>query len=226
VCRRCFYIIPGNSAVPPDLLDRYFFALNEEQRVAVTRKFYSDREPDALVKIAANNVLDFFDWAHESRNKILHSERYPTGFGGDPEIFYLTKRASKRDASSRYMALDLPTLRSTADFMRTGIVRSAEINIHVRYRNSDLSKLHQSMHVYARSNDFPALTVPRRLEMTEMPIESAASQQRQRRRSRQGAGERDLYRILRNYHYKSFLKRTDRPIYPLTRVRSSFFNLY
>jgi hypothetical protein len=71
---------PANSAVPFDLLDRYFFALSEDQRVAVTRKFYSDREPDALVKTAANNVLDFFDWAHDSRNKILHSERYPMGF--------------------------------------------------------------------------------------------------------------------------------------------------
>jgi hypothetical protein len=160
---------PANGAVPADLLDRYFFALNEEQRVAVTRKFYSDSEPDVLVKTATNNVLDFFNWAHESRNKILHSERYPTGFGGDPEIFYLTKRASKRDASSPYLALDLPTLRSTPNAMRTGIVRSAEINIHVRYRNSDLSKLHQSMHVYAQSNDFPALTIPQSLEMTEMP---------------------------------------------------------
>jgi hypothetical protein len=158
---------PANNAVPLDLLNRYFYALSEDQRIAVTRKFYSDREPDVLVKAAASNVLHFFTWPHDTRNKILHSERYPTGFGADPEIFYLTKRAGKRDASSRYMALDLPTLRSTAESMRTGIVRSAEI--HVRYRNSDLSKLHQSMHVYARSNDFPALTVPQRLEMTEMP---------------------------------------------------------
>jgi hypothetical protein len=38
---------PANVAVPFDLLERYFFALSEEQRVAVTRKFYSDREPEA-----------------------------------------------------------------------------------------------------------------------------------------------------------------------------------
>jgi hypothetical protein len=160
---------PANNAVPFDLLDRYFFALSEDHRISVTRKFYSDRESDPLVKAAANNVLDFFDWAHDSRNKILHSERYPMGFGADPELFYLIKRASKRDASSRYMALDLPTLRSIADSMRTGIVRSAEINIHVRYRNTDISKLHQSMHVYAKSNDFPALKVPERVEMTDIP---------------------------------------------------------
>jgi hypothetical protein len=146
-----------------------FFALSEDQRVAVTRKFYSDREPDALVKAAAKNVLDFFDWAHDSRNKILHSERYPMGFGADPEMFYLIKRASKRDASSRYMALDLVTLRSTAEHMRRGIVLSAEINIHVRYRDSAPSKIHPSLRVYAKSNDFPVLAVPPRLEMTEKP---------------------------------------------------------
>jgi len=160
---------PAHSAVPIDLLIRYFLALSEEQRVSATRKFYSDSEPDALIKAAAHNVLDFFDWAHDSRNKILHSERYPMGLGSDPDIFYLTKRASKRDPSSRYMALDLPTLRSTAEHMRAGIVRSAEINIHVRYRNSDLSKIDQSLWVYAKSNDFPALVLPPRLEMTEKP---------------------------------------------------------
>jgi hypothetical protein len=32
---------------------------------------------------AVGKVLDFFDWAHGSRNKILHSERYPPGLGAD-----------------------------------------------------------------------------------------------------------------------------------------------
>jgi hypothetical protein len=87
----------------------------------------------------------------------------------DPENFYLIKRASKRDASSRDMALDLLTLRSTAEHMRRGIVRSAEINIRVRYRDSNLSKIDQSLWVYAKSNDFPELEVPPYLEMTEKP---------------------------------------------------------
>jgi hypothetical protein len=161
---------PANSEMPLDLRERNFLALSEGQRVAVTRKFYSDHERDVLVKEAARNVLDFFDWAHDSRNKVLHSECYPASFGGVPGVFYLIKRASKRDPSSRYMALDLPTLRSTAEYMRIGIVRSAEINIHVRYRDSDLSEIDQSIRVYATSSDFPALAVPPRLEMTERPI--------------------------------------------------------
>ncbi len=160
---------PANNSVPLDLIRRYFFALSEDQRIVTTRKFYTEHEADQAVRVAASNVLDFFDWAHDTRNKILHSERYPPGFGADPNMFYLTKRASKRDHSSRYMKLDLATLRSTAEHMRAGIVRSAEINIHVRYRNTDLTKVHQSIWVYAKSNNFPALTIPPRLELTEQP---------------------------------------------------------
>jgi hypothetical protein len=160
---------PANNTVPVDLINRYFFALSEDQRISTTRKFYAEHESDAAVEVALNNVLDFFDWAHDTRNKILHSERYPPGFGADPDILYLTKRASKRDHSSRYMKLDLPTLRATAEQMRAGIVRSAEINIHVRYRNADLSKIDQSIRIYAQSSNFPALTVPPRIELTEQP---------------------------------------------------------
>jgi hypothetical protein len=158
-----------DKAVPFDARERDFLALSEGKRVAATRKFYSDSEQDESVRAAATNVLDFFDWAHDSRNKILHSERYPMGFGADPEIFYLIKRANKHDPSSIYMALDLATLRSIAESIREGIVRSAEINIHVRYRNSDRSNLDQSLWVYATSNEFPPLMVPPRLITTEKP---------------------------------------------------------
>jgi len=160
---------PANSSVPLDLIHRYLFALAEDQRIITTRKFYAEHEPDEAVKAAVNNVLDFFDWAHDGRNKILHSERYPPGFGADRNMFYLTKRASKRDHSSKYMKLDLAALRKTAEHMRAGIVRSAEINIHVQYRNADLSKIHQSLWVYAKSNDFPTLGIPPRLELTDLP---------------------------------------------------------
>jgi hypothetical protein len=160
---------PANNSVPIDLIHRYFFALSEDQRISTTRKFYAERESDDAVRAAVNNVLDFFNWAHDSRNKILHAERYPPGFGADPNMFYLIKRASKRDHSSRYMKLDLPTLRATAEQMRAGIVRSAEINIHIRYRSADLSRVEQSLWVYAKSNNFPALTIPPHLELTERP---------------------------------------------------------
>jgi hypothetical protein len=160
---------PANNSVPLDLIQRYFFALSEDQRVHTTRKFYADSEPDDAVKLAVNNVLDFFNWAHDSRNKILHAERYPPGLGADPNMFYLIKRASKRDHSSKYMKLDLSTLRLTAERMRSGIVRSAEINIHIRYRNTDLSKIDQSIWAYAESNDFPALMIPVPLVLTDRP---------------------------------------------------------
>jgi hypothetical protein len=158
-----------DTAVPFDVRAHDFLALSEGKRIATTRKFYSDHERDESVRVAAGNLLDFFDWAHDSRNKILHSERYPMGFGANPEMFYLTKRANKRDPSSIYMALDLATLRSTAESMREGIVRSAEICIHVRYRDSDLSKIDQSIRIYATSNEFLPLIMPAPLETTEKP---------------------------------------------------------
>jgi hypothetical protein len=158
-----------DHAIPYDALARDLFALSEGKRITAIRRFYSASEPDQSVRSAASNVLDFFDLAHDSRNKILHAERYPMGFGANPEIFYLTKRANKSDPSSIYMALDLTTLRSIAESMREGIVRSAELNIHVRYRNADLSKLHKSLWVYATSNEFPTLAVPPSLKTTELP---------------------------------------------------------
>ena len=158
-----------DRAVPYDVHKSDFFALSEGKRIAATRKFYAERERDDSVKNAASNVFDFFDWAHDSRNKILHSERYPMGFEADPDIFYLIKRANRRDPSSIYMALDLATLRSTAESMREAIVRSAEVNIHARYRDSELSNLDKSMWIYAKSNEFPPLLVPSPLETTEKP---------------------------------------------------------
>ena len=59
---------PANSEMPFDLRERNYFALSEGQRVAAIRNFYSNHERDVSVKEAARNVLNFFDWAHDSRN--------------------------------------------------------------------------------------------------------------------------------------------------------------
>jgi hypothetical protein len=161
---------PIHSEMHFDLIERYYFSLNEEQRIKVTRSHYKDHETDDVVKAAATHVLNFFNWAHDARNKILHSEKYPPSFGGDPNIFYLTKRAGKRDPKPTYLALSLAQLRDVAEKMRQGIVLSAEINIHVRYRNLDPSKIEESLRVYAkRPPSFQLLAVPEKLSVTERP---------------------------------------------------------
>lgn len=83
---------PAQHDVSMDLLHRDFYALNEKKRARAVRKFYQDSESDPLVVKAVENVLDFFDWAHDARNKILHSEVYPPGISGRPDTFYLIKR--------------------------------------------------------------------------------------------------------------------------------------
>jgi hypothetical protein len=73
-----------DKTTPFEIRERDFLSLSERKRVAATRKFYSERERDESVRIAAGNLLDFFDWARDSRNKILHSERYPMGLWRGP----------------------------------------------------------------------------------------------------------------------------------------------
>ncbi|EKS28157.1 hypothetical protein [Afipia felis] len=160
---------PANKLIPNDLLTRYFLTLNEEQRIKAIHQFYSEAEKDQQVVYAAHNVLKFFDWAHDTRNKVLHSERYPAGVGADADRFYATKRASKRDPSSKYITLDLDTLRSIADRMREGIVASAEINIHVRYRDESHTTESKWILPYLNSSGLKLLPIPERIKLADYP---------------------------------------------------------
>jgi len=161
---------PAHGGISQDLLHHYFYSLNEQQRIIVVRKFYRDRESDPLVVEAAENVLKFFDWAHDARNKIMHSEVYPPGVSGRPDTFYFIKRAEKRAPGSHYLAFRLQELRDVAEQMRAGVVAAAEINIHVRYRELDPSKIEASLRVYAvKPPLFALLTIPEPLNVTETP---------------------------------------------------------
>jgi hypothetical protein len=161
---------PAHGTVSKDLVHQYFYSLGEQQRLAVSRRFYRDHERDPLVVKATENVLDFFDWAHDARNKILHSELYPASFGGRPDTFYLTKRAGKRALGSLYLAFKLPELRGVAEKMRAGVVAAAEINIHVRYRDLDPLQIEASMRAYAAEPpSFTLLQIPEKIKATESP---------------------------------------------------------
>ncbi|OAF15529.1 hypothetical protein AYJ54_39890 [Bradyrhizobium centrolobii] len=161
---------PAHGQISRDLLHHYFYSLNEQQRPSVTRKFYREQEADPLVVKATENVLEFFDWAHDARNKILHSELYPAAFGGRHDTFYLTKRAGKRDSGSIYLAFKVHELRDVAEKMRAGVVAAAEINIHVRYRDVDPLKIERSLRVYAvKPPSFTLLPIPGKIKATETP---------------------------------------------------------
>lgn len=165
-----FLYHPAHGQISADLLHHYFYALSEQQRIVVLRKFIRDRETDPLVIKAVENILDFFEWAHDARNKIMHSEVYPPSLGGRQDTFYLIKRAGKRSPGSLYLAFKLPELQGVAEKMRAGVVATAEISIHVRYRDLDPSKIEASLQVYAvKPPSFTLLAVPEKIMATERP---------------------------------------------------------
>jgi hypothetical protein len=156
--------------IPDDLIDLYFYSLNEEKRIEAIRLIYAGytaKHPHVADVI--NNLLDYFNWSRDCRNKILHAERYPAAFGGDPEMLYLIKRIGKQNPESGYMKFSLPTLRLIADRMRAGIVQSATIEIRLRYLDVPLSRVPQPYRDIVQEPFPDKLRVPRSTKLDPRP---------------------------------------------------------
>ena len=120
--------------MPDDLTNLYFYTLNEEKRIEAIRMIYKDYEKEhSQMHALIDNLLEYFVWCRNCRNQVLHAENYPASFGGDAETLYLIKRMGKQNPRSVYMRFTLSELRSIADKIRDGIVRSAIIEIRLRY---------------------------------------------------------------------------------------------
>jgi hypothetical protein len=155
--------------LPDELIDLYFYSLNEEKRIEAIRIIYSGHTRHPHVIESVGNLLDYFNWCRDCRNKILHAERYPAAFGGNPERLYLTKRIGKRNPKPGYMQFTLPRLRFIADKMRDGVVQSATIDIRLRYLDEPLSKIRQPYLNILREPWPQRLLVPPRLKLRPSP---------------------------------------------------------
>ena len=154
---------------PEELINLYYYSLNEEQRVAAIDKAFQTYEQDPAVKQAVKDLLAYFHWCRDTRNKLLHAEQYPASFGGNPAFLYLIKRMNKRSRTSGYMKLTLEYLRSIADKVRAGIVQSATISIYLRLRGQPLEKIDRSLRLYASEPLPQSLPVPPPLRLTDRP---------------------------------------------------------
>jgi hypothetical protein len=67
-----------------------------------------------------NKLMDYFDWCSHTRNQLMHSEFYPSLFGGKPDKLYLVKRASKTKPDPIYITLSVDQLRDIADKIEHG----------------------------------------------------------------------------------------------------------
>jgi hypothetical protein len=155
--------------MPEALIDLYYFSLNEEKRIEAIRALFNTYEKNPMAKAYVENLLDYFQWCRNCRNQILHAEPYPAMFGGNPDTLYLTKRVGKQSPKSGYMKFKLPQLRSIADKIRAGVVQSAILNLHLRYRDQSLDAIPARFQAYKREPLPQILHVPRHLKLSPKP---------------------------------------------------------
>ncbi|WP_316161942.1 hypothetical protein [Bradyrhizobium sp. SZCCHNRI20481] len=126
---------PERQNMPHALMQLYYSSLNEANQLKAIRVVFSEyeREPEVIDRV--DNILEYFDWCSDARNKLLHSEMYPAMFGGDADKLYLTKPLSKRDPASTYMWLTVEELRDIADKIEHGKRNSAALSLYLRYRD-------------------------------------------------------------------------------------------
>ena len=160
---------PRQQKLPDELINLYYFSLSEEKRTEAIRKVFDTYEKNDAVKTAIKNVLDYFLWCKNARDQILHAERYPASFGGDPDTLYLTKRVGKQSPKSGHIAFKLDELRAIADKMRDGIVQCATIHIHLRVRDVPIEKIEPSLRAYKHEPLPQILHMPPFLKLTEAP---------------------------------------------------------
>jgi len=75
-----------NQKLPQDLVELYYFTINEEKRIEAVRSVFKKYEKNPLVKNLVENLLEYFQWCRNCRNQILHAERYPPALGGDKDM--------------------------------------------------------------------------------------------------------------------------------------------
>jgi hypothetical protein len=156
--------------IPNDLINLYFYTLNEEKRIDAIRLIYADykkKYPQMYALIG--NLLDYFVWCRHSRNQVLHAENYPASFGGDPETLYLIERIGKQDPRSGYMRFKVEHLRSIADRIRDGVMQSATIEIRLRYLDVSPSMLPRPYREIVQEPFPDPLRVPKYLRLHPHP---------------------------------------------------------
>jgi hypothetical protein len=164
-----FELHPLKQKMSKKLIDLYYFGLNEERRITAIKEVFKTYEKDRDVISVVNNLLQYFQWCRDVRNKLLHAEHYPPLFGGDPETLHLTKREGKRTPKQVYVTLGLARLRDIADKIQAGREQCARIRIYLRVRGRHVHELDHGLMVYMHEPLPKKLIVPRPLKLFPRP---------------------------------------------------------
>ena len=58
--------------------EKYYYLLSEDNRSGAIKKIFKDDGPDVVEAIG--NLVKYFDWCRDCRNKLLHAESQPSDY--------------------------------------------------------------------------------------------------------------------------------------------------
>ena len=142
------------------------FSLPDDKRIEALQTIFAQCEKDPKVVSVVSNLIQYFKWCLDVRNKLAHAKSYPISFfGKKPGYWHLTKRISKKNPDRGYMQIELSSLRDMADKVAFGTKHCASLAIYLRVRDIPRS---QRPSVYQEYEDEPLpgiLSIPKPLRV-------------------------------------------------------------
>jgi hypothetical protein len=156
--------------VPFPFVETGYFSLPDDKRIEAVQTIFAQCEKDPKVVSVVSNLIQYFKWCLDVRNKLAHAESYPISFfGKKPGYWHLTKRISKKNPDQGYMQIELSSLREMADKVAYGTKHCASVVIYLRVRDIPRS---QRPRAYQEYEDEPLpgiLSIPKPLELSLTP---------------------------------------------------------
>jgi len=125
--------------VPFSFVESVYFSLPDDKRLEALQRIFAECEKDPNVISLVSNLIQYFKWCLDVRNKLAHAESYPISFfGKKPGYWHLTKRISKKNPDRGYMQIELSSLRDMADKVAYGTKFNFISNVPGRFsENAD-----------------------------------------------------------------------------------------
>jgi len=158
---------PRIQKLPVKLIHLYYRSINERERLAAVKAVFAEYEKDANVISLVENLVTYFEWCWDVRNKIIHAEQYPALFSSVK--LSLSKRIGKKTSERGYMSLDLERIRGFADKIEFGKRHCARMVIYLRVRDVGLAHLSSAYRQYEHEPLPNKLDVPETLDLSPSP---------------------------------------------------------
>jgi hypothetical protein len=134
---------------------------------------FDEFEKGRKVRALIDNLVDYFSFCWDARNKILHGYVYPTLIANQRELQLVTQ--AKKSRMRTYLNLDLPTIRELADCMAVGRLQAANIAIYLSFRDTPPSRRPLWLRMAGRQPLPKILHTPKHLVKLERPPNNRGS---------------------------------------------------